>query len=180
MFMVYKDCNIIMVSGLPCSGKSTLSKDLAKIYRWKHHSNGDMLREEWRNSGDARPFEEWWAGFSREQNLQIEKNAREILQKGYFVADVKYHKTYEGLPGLKIFVSAAIEARVERAREKYNGKPVPEIRRLLEKREADEVAAGIDLYGYDFREGKYDLFLRSDELPIEEEIEIVTSYLPPR
>ena len=87
------------------------------------------------------------------------------------------------LPVLLVFLVADLKTRAKRGvgLPKYNGSSQEEIKDILYRREADEVAASEGLFKYDYRAAaNYHLVLNTVMLSQDEEIAIVESLMGPK
>ena len=170
----------ILISGLPKSGKSTLIKELQKIYQVPVMGIGDILRARWKEqfpNGEL-PFETYWPNLPFESQVKINQDLKERIAQGEIIGDTRYPIIVENEKSFKLFVTASLETRVERV---YNN---PEntlsksgIRKILLAREQDELKLGKQLthdQDYDYRDPKHcHLYLRTDRLTVEEEVGLV-------
>ena len=174
----------IVFSGLPGAGKSTLVKKIADIYKLPVFAVGDLWRSKW---GKLYPdqkvsFEEYWRTTSTQENLQVNIDYRENALKGNFIGDSRFAIYLRDLPILLVFLSATIEARAQRGfgLEKYKGKSVDEIKKILCQREVDEASFSKRLYNYDYRDSAYyHISLNTGMLSQEQEIAIINGLMPP-
>lgn len=175
--------NGILFSGLPGSGKSTAVRQLAPLLGWHTFSIGDLWREQWKElyPNQEMSFEAYYRTTTLEENRAMDARARGILAQGNIVSDMRHGIIAEGLPILRVFISADLHVRTERALQtnKYKGKTMGEVCSLLAEREQTEVAAAKTLYGkeYDFRDASgYHLTLNSGLLTVEEKINSVVHF----
>lgn len=170
----------IIFSGLPGAGKSTLAKEISRIFGWPHHSIGHLWREKWENLHPDGKIsrEEYWRQVPDEDNLAMDAQFREVAVKGGIVGDLRYGMLLRDLPLLLVFITAGLGVRASRAMglPKYAGKDKEELQKLLARREADEAATGQRLYQKDYRDPcHYHLTLNSGMMSQEEEIAIIKS-----
>ena len=174
----------IVFSGLPGAGKSTLVAKLQEIYGWPVLSVGDLWRQKWAKLYPNRevPFEEYWRTTSSEDNRQVNVDFREQAAINHLLGDSRYTTYLKDLPVLLIFLTADLDTRAKRGvgLAKYNGSCEEEIKNILYRREADEVAAGKRLFGYDYRDSaNYHLVLNTALVSQEEEIAIIKTLVSP-
>lgn len=170
----------IVLSGLPLAGKSVLARALSEKYGMGVYSVGDIWKRKWkeRHPDDKMAFEAFWQGTSEEENAAEDKKARETFERGGVVGDARYCAIFGGDVGLRVFITAEIDIRLERAFsvERYKGMDPQEMRDTLRIREADESVLGLRLYSKDFREpGHYHIVLNSGMLSLEEEVAAIDS-----
>lgn len=174
----------IVFSGLPGAGKSTLVAKLKEIYGWPVLSVGDLWRMRWAKlyPGKEISFEEYWRTTSSEDNKQINVDFRKEVTKNHLLGDSRYTIYLKGLPVFLVFLTADLKTRAVRGvgLAKYNGSNEEEIRDILYRREADEVAASKRLFEYDYRDpAYYHLILNTAMISQDEEIAIIKSLIPP-
>jgi cytidylate kinase len=172
----------IVFSGLPGAGKSTLVAKLKEIYKWPMLSVGDLWRARWANlcPDEEISFEEYWRTTSSEDNRQVNVDFREQATKNHLIGDCRYTIYLKDLPVFLVFLTADLNIRAKRGvgLAKYNGNGEKEIKEILYRREADEVAASKRLFGYDYRDpANYHLVLNTAMLSQEEEIAVIKSLL---
>ncbi len=155
--MIYTN---IILSGLPFSGKSSLAKKLAEVFKWPIYSIGQLWREEWKKkypNADV-GFEEYWRNTTIEENREMDQKAKEVFKNGMVIGDVRYLTNYMDLPSLLVFVTADLNKRALRAFDNgvYQGK-LDDIKEIMLRREMDELRVGKELYGeeYDYRDPKH-------------------------
>jgi cytidylate kinase len=168
----------IVFSGLPGAGKSTLVAKLKEIYKWPVLSVGDLWRARWANLYPDKKisFEEYWRTTSSEDNRQVNVDFREQATKNHLIGDSRYTVYLKDLPVFLVFLTADLNIRAKRGvgLAKYNGDGEKEIKEILYRREADEVAASKRLFGYDYRDpANYHLVLNTAMLSQEEEIAVI-------
>jgi len=172
----------VVLSGLPGAGKSTLTAKLKDIYGWPILAVGDLWRAKWAKLYPNKEisFEEYWRTTSSEDNKQVNVDFRETILKNRLIGDSRYTIYLRDLPVLLVFLTADLETRAKRGvgLPKYNGSSQEEIKDILYRREADEVAASEGLFKYDYRAAaNYHLVLNTAMLSQDEEIAIVGSLM---
>ena len=176
--------NGIIITGLPFSGKSTLTKELSNKYGLEKYSIGQKWRERWKEKypNQEISFENYWRETSRQENKEMDDKAKEIFERGHIIGDSRYSSLYcKNIPLFFVFLYADVETRVERClshNEKYVNRTPEEIERVIHDRENDEFERGIELYSEDYRDPKhYHIILNSGILAVEEEIRAVDALL---
>lgn len=172
----------IVFSGLPGAGKSTLVARLKEIYGWPVLSVGDIFRQRWikKYPDEKLSFEDYWRGVSDKEIIDLNVEARNVFSEKKIIGDSRYTVYLRDLPIFLVFMSADIDARATRAfgLNKYGGKSIEEIKRIMAQREVDETAVAKKLFGYDYRQSHhYDLVLNSGRLAIDDEIAIIRGIL---
>lgn len=178
--------NAIAISGLPRSGKTVLIEALSKKLKWKTHSIGGLFRNrhrQWASENNSEVgFEEYWAKIVSDKDiLEVNREARELLQQGKVILDSRYASVNaQGLPVAKVFLTAPLDIRAQRAIDsgsmpKGLDFKIDRMRAQLIQRETDEYARGNKIYGprlstFDYRTPHlYDLILNTGSMTIEEE-----------
>lgn len=173
----------ILFSGLPGSGKTTTSRQLAEKLGWEVFYVGGLWRNEWaRKYPNAElPFEKYLHTITLEEDTEMDNRAHEMLARGNIIGDMWHGIIGEGLPVLRIFITAPLQIRAERAQQtnKYDGKTIEEIKTLLEGREEHQLEVAKKIYGdwYDYRDpAGYHITLNSGLLSVEEKISSVLHF----
>ncbi|MBI3981134.1 cytidylate kinase family protein [Candidatus Microgenomates bacterium] len=154
--MKYKN---ITVSGLICTGTTTLSKLLAEKLGWERHSTGELQREY--SKKNKIPLE-----FASQRPDQYERGLDAMV---YDMLKNQRNKIIEGwltgylardLPDVfKILLVCNEALRIDRLVNREN-LPVEEAKELLETREKENLEKWTRLYGNDFwNPAKYDLVI---------------------
>ena len=175
---------VICISGLAGTGKSTLSKKLAKKYNLKCYSGGDALKELAKVEGYDASREGWWEspeGLSflkkRENDAKFDRavdaKLLEYAEQGNVLLD-SWTMPWLLKGGFKIWLMASIEKRAARVagRDKIT---VDEAFKILEEKEARTKAIYQKLYGFvlggDF--APFDMVLDTDNLSADEVFEVL-------
>lgn len=181
--MEYEYRNII-ISGPPGPGKTKLTNNLARRTGFEICYVGGLFRDEHSNliqKGQTDlSFENWWAQLPDSEQRTINKQIRNLAERGGIIGDTRYAKICEGTSSLHVFLYAPLEIRVQRALgdEKYPGKTLVEIEKILRDREKNEVEIGKKLFGIDYRNLEdYHLALNTGRLTIPEEANIIMSLM---
>ncbi len=174
----------MLISGRPVSGKSTLASVLSKMYGWEVFSIGKLWRDEWKRKYPNQEirFEQYWGKTSAEENLKMDRKAKEIIEKGGVIGDLRVSAVTDDPRVLKVFVDADMDVRIERAKNKkeYAKLPNEKIRAILNKREKDELKMYKSTYGknYDYRNPlNYHLVLNSGMLRLENEAKAIAELM---
>jgi cytidylate kinase len=169
---------VVCISGMAGTGKSTLSKRLAKKYELKYYSGGDALKELAKDQGYDSSSRGWWEspeGLSflekREKNFKFDKavdyKLLEYAQQGHILLD-SWTMPWLLKTGFKIWLVASVEKRAERIakRDKIS---INEALRVLKEKEARTKAIYKKLYGFALGEDfePFNLVLDTDALNAE-------------
>src|SRR3972149_7635935 len=166
---------VVCISGMAATGKSTLSKRLAKKYELKYYSGGDALKELAKDQGYNSSSRGWWEspeGLSflekREKNLTFDKavddKRLDYAQQGHVLLD-SWTMPWLLKTGFKIWLVASVEKRAERVA-KRDKIPINEALRVLKEKEARTKAIYKKLYGFALGEDfePFNLVLDTDAL----------------
>lgn len=175
---------VICISGMAGTGKSTLSKKLAKKYNLKSYSGGDALKELARAEGYDSSCEGWWESpeglaFLKERanNLRFDKSVDDKLleyaKEGNVLLD-SWTMPWLLKEGFKIWLMASIEKRAVRVAER-DKITVDEALKVLQEKEARTKAIYKKLYGFALGEdfAPFDLVLDTENLNAEEVFEVL-------
>jgi cytidylate kinase len=169
---------VVCISGMAGTGKSTLSKRLAKKYELKYYSGGDALKELAKDQGYNSSSRGWWEspeGLSflekREKNFKFDKavddKLLEYAQQGHVLLD-SWTMPWLLKTGFKIWLVASVEKRAERIakRDKIS---INEALRVVKEKEDRTKAIYKKLYGFALGEDfePFNLVLDTDALNAE-------------
>lgn len=173
----------ILFSGLPGSGKTTTSRQLARVLGWPVFYVGGLWREEWAKKypNAELSFEDYLTTITLEEDRAMDNRAHDMLGQDAMIGDMWHGIIGEGLPVLRVFITAPLQIRAERAlqTDKYIGKSVEEIQELLRMREERQLEVAKKIYGdwYDYRDpAGYHITLNSGLLSVEEKISSVLHF----
>jgi cytidylate kinase len=166
---------VICISGMAGTGKSTLSKKLAKKYKLRYYSGGDALKALAAEEGYNSSRRGWWESpeglkflEKRERNLEFDKavddKLLEYAQQGHVLLD-SWTMPWLLKTGFKIWLVASVERRAERIAER-DRMPIREALHVLKEKEARTKAIYKKLYGFTLGEDfePFDLVLDTDAL----------------
>lgn len=175
--------NGILFSGLPGAGKTTTSRQLAERLGWPVFYVGGLWRDEWEKKYPSRElsFENYLHTITLEEDTLMDHRAHDMLAQGTLIGDMWHGIIGEGLPVLRVFITAPLEVRAERGTQtdKYRGKTIEEIKMLLQMREERQYDVAKKIYGnwYDYRDpAGYHITLNSGLLSVEEKISSVLHF----
>lgn len=178
-----KRYNGILFSGLPGSGKTTTSRQLAEVLGWPVFYVGGLWRDEWAKKYPAQElsFEHYLTTITLEEDRAMDNRAHDMLGQNTIIGDMWHGIIGEGLPILRVFITAPLSIRAERAlqTDKYIGKSVEEIQALLLIREERQLEVSKKIYGdwYDYRDpAGYHITLNSGLLSVDEKINTVLHF----
>lgn len=175
---------VICVSGMAGTGKSTLTKKLAKKYNLKCYSGGDALKELAKEEGYDSSREGWWESpdglrFLKERtndpkfDRAVDAKLLQYAAQGNVLLD-SWTMPWLLNDGFKIWLMASLEKRAARVAER-DKMTVKEAFEVLEKKEAATKAIYKKLYGFILGEDftPFDLVLDTDNLNADEVFEVL-------
>jgi cytidylate kinase len=168
----------IAISGLHGTGKTTYAQYLAKKYKLRHISAGELFRQ----MAKERELSLTELGLAAEQNKEIDQFLDERVKKALRAGDVVVDGLLAGwmavgTPSLKIYLSSINEVRIRRIASR-DGLSQSEATKVTISRELIEKRRFKKLYNIDITElSIYDLVLNTCLLPIEQNIEVIKSFI---
>jgi len=179
---------VICISGMAGTGKSTLSKKLAKKYKLRYYSGGDALKALAAEEGYNSSSRGWWESpeglrflEKREKNLEFDKavddKLLEYAQRGHVLLD-SWTMPWLLKTGFKIWLVASVERRAERIA-KRDRMPIKEALHVLKEKEARTKAIYKKLYGFTLGEDfePFDLVLDTDALNAGEVFQVLCTVM---
>jgi CMP/dCMP kinase len=175
---------VICISGMAGTGKSTLSKKLAKKYNLKCFSGGDALKDLAIAEGCSASREGWWESPEGLDFLNtrisdpkfdkaVDAKLLEYAQQGNVLLD-SWTMPWLLKSGFKIWLMASIEKRAARVAIR-DDISVEEAFKVLDTKEAMTKAIYKKLYGFALGEdfAPFDLVLDTDNLDAQEVFEVL-------
>ena len=179
---------VICISGMAGTGKSTLSKKLARKYKLRYYSGGDALKALAAKAGYDSSSPGWWEtseGLSfleeREKNLKFDKavddKLLEYAQQGQVLLD-SWTMPWLLKTGFKIWLVASVEKRAERIA-KRDKIPIKEAAHVLKEKEARTKTIYKKLYGFTLGEDfePFDLVLDTDAMNAKEVFQVLCTVI---
>lgn len=175
---------VICISGMAGTGKSTLSKKLAKKYNLKCYSGGDALKELATAEGYDASCQGWWEspeGLSflndRINDPKFDKAVDAKLLQYAALGNVlldSWTMPWLLKEGFKIWLLASLDKRAARVAERDNI-TVDEAFKMLKEKEDRTKAIYKSLYGFALDEdfSPFDLVLDTDNLNADEVFEVL-------
>jgi cytidylate kinase len=171
--------NVICISGMAGTGKSTLSKKLAEKYHLRYFSGGDVLKDLAKHEGYDVSIQGWWESpeglkFLNERvndskfDKAVDDKLLEYAQQGNVLLD-SWTMPWLLNNGFKIWLEASFEKRAARVAIR-DGITTAEAFEVLQEKEARTKAIYKELYGFilgeDFK--PFDFVLDTDNLSANE------------
>jgi CMP/dCMP kinase len=174
---------IITISGMPGSGKSSVSKILAKKLRLNHYSMGDLQRKYAKEKRVT--IEELGELESRDDKIdkEIDKYQKSLSKEDNFIIDGRI--SFYFIPNsIKIFLDCSVD---ECARRIFNSKrdsserktnSLEESKHILIKREKTNQKRFFDYYGIDFLDRKnYNLIIDTTNSSKEDVVDKILTFI---
>ena len=179
---------VICISGMAGTGKSTLSKELAKKYKLRYYSGGDALKALAAEEGYDSSTRGWWESpeglnflEKREKNLKFDKAVDDKLveyaKHGNVLLD-SWTMPWLLKTGFKIWLVASVEKRAERIAER-DKMPLKEALEVLREKEARTKTIYKKLYGFTLGEDfePFNLVLDTNALNAEEVFQVLCTVM---
>ena len=176
--------NVICISGMAGTGKSTLSKRLAEKYHLRCYSGGDALKELANAEGYDASSQGWWESpeglkFLNERvkdfkfDRAVDAKLVEYAGKGNVLLD-SWTMPWLIEDGFKIWLLASLEKRAARVAER-DKITFDEALKVLKEKEDRTKAIYKQLYGFSLGEdlAPFDLVLDTDNLSADEVFEVL-------
>jgi predicted cytidylate kinase len=166
----------ITISGLPGSGKTTVSMHLSRSLGIPVFSAGKIFREE--ASKLNMPLNEFskYCEKNPEIDQKLDRMQLEILRKGGLILESRlggWLSFKEGLPAFKVWLDASVEKRISRVAARDN-LDRDQSEKLIKQRERSEEMRYKLFYGFDIRDlSIYDLKINTDNLSPEETCNLI-------
>jgi len=156
-----KGCLVITVSGLAGSGTTTLCKNLARCYGFKHVYAGLIFRQMAKEMGmSLQEFQEY-AEMHPEIDREVDRRQVEAAKECNVVIEGRLAGWMVKEADLKIWLDAPIQVRAQRVA-KREGISVEEAFMQIAKREMQNRKRYLNLYGIDINDlSVYDLVINT-------------------
>ncbi|MCS7106448.1 MAG: cytidylate kinase family protein [Candidatus Aenigmarchaeota archaeon] len=172
---------VIVVSGPPGVGTSSVAKEIAKKLKLRFLSPGKTYKS-FLKEKEAKAALEFWKtefGKSKELHQALDKNQIEEAKKGNVVicGKLSIHFLKE-IADLKVWLEAPLEIRAERTAKRDNI-PFEEALKQISERENIERKKWKEIYGFDYFELKKDadLILDTSNLSLEETVKKILDFM---
>ncbi|MFX0039786.1 MAG: (d)CMP kinase [Promethearchaeota archaeon] len=173
---------IITISGLHGTGKSTIAKLIAKKLKIQYYSTGQVFRDLAQEMNQT--LEEFTHYVEKNPNIdeKLDKKIIEIAQGGNIIIDSQLSGyILKNIADFKILLICSLETRVKRISERDNSTYEEKLKETI-LRERSELERFKRLYDIDLNNQEelsliYDLIIDTENLTVEEILEIVLSNL---
>ena len=165
----------IVISGLPCVGKTTVAKIIAETFELPMTGGGDILKEMAIDRGYSAKGNDWWDGSEgmrflkeRETNPDFDKEAdrrlAEKIKKGNVVI-TSYTAPWITKEGFKVWLTGGTDKRAQRMADRDNASAA-ECERIIKIRDDENRKLYMRLYGIDFGHDMepFDLVVDTNEI----------------
>ncbi|MFH1125864.1 MAG: AAA family ATPase [Candidatus Altiarchaeota archaeon] len=163
---------IITIGGSAASGKTTLARKLARILKYKHISAGGIMREMAAERGQS--LMEFSRYAEKNPKVDVEIDRRQIkLARGNCVVDGRL-SAYFIKADLKIWLTATVEVRARRIKNRDNFKTLKDAVKHIKLRESSERKRYMRIYGIKHPDlGRYDIILDTGKFGINATIDVI-------
>ncbi len=174
--------DVILISGLPASGKTTVAKMLAEKLGFSVVGGSDALKELAKTKGYKPIGNDWWdtsegIKFLKERasdpefDMETDKKLIELLKKGKVVV-TSYTLPWLVDLGFRVWLDADLETRAKRMAERDHIS-IDEAKKVIEIRDAENRDLYEKLYGIKFGEdlSPFDIVIDVNEATPEQIVE---------
>ena len=164
----------ITVSGKTGVGKTVISKTLAKTFKLKHVSAGDIFRAEAKRRKLA--LEEFSKIREPEIDIELDKRTLELAKKGNVVLNGRLTGWVAGdNADIRIWVKAPMRLKAKRVA-KRDKLTIKEAKEKIKKRDEYDAKVYKKLYGIDINDTSiYNLIITNGDIPLEKLKKLVVS-----
>ncbi|MEM5843639.1 MAG: cytidylate kinase family protein [Candidatus Aenigmatarchaeota archaeon] len=172
---------VIVISGPPGVGTSSVAKEIAKKLKLRYLSPGKTYKS-FLNEKEAKAALEFWKtefGRSKKLHKALDKTQIEEAKKGNIVICGKLSIYFlKNLADLKVWLKAPVEVRASRTSQRDNI-PFEEALRQISERERMERKRWKEIYGFDYfdQEKDADLVLDTSNLTLEETVNKILDFM---
>lgn len=176
---------VVIVSGMPASGKTTIAKALASTFNLKYYAGGDALKAVALEKGYGARKDDWWDTLEglrflkeRMKNMDFDREVdRKLIQliRGENVVVTSYTLPWLTEDGLRVWLKASPENRAKRMakRDKIDYDKAFKIIRKRDEKNAKLYGILYKLqFGTDL--SRFDLVISTDNLSTDSVIRIVS------
>jgi len=168
---------IITISGQIGSGKSTLAKEIAKRFKLRYISAGEIMRKMAKEKGMSLIEFSKFAELNSSVDREIDERQVELAKEGNCVVEGRI-SAYFLNSKLKIFLITPLNIRARRVMERDKLKNIEEAIELIKKREDSERKRYRKIYGINFDDFEnYDIILNTERFTKDELADIVSSII---
>ena len=177
---------VVIVSGMPAVGKTTVAKVLAKRFGLKYYCGGDALKEVASEQGFKPQGEDWWdtpegIKFLEERRVNpefdhlVDKRLADAVKKGDVVIS-SYTLPWLVKEGVKIWLKASPETRAKRMVER-DKIPYRKALEVVKRRDLENIQLYRSLYGINFGEdlSVFEFIIGTDNLSKRAVMDIVAT-----
>jgi cytidylate kinase len=176
---------VIVISGPPGAGSSTLGREVARKLGLKFFSPGFIQKGlAKKKKCESKACVEAWntkKGRSKEFHQDLDKEQAELASKGGIVICGKLSIHFIPNADVKVWLDVPLKVRAQRSAGR-DGIPLKDAEKAISSREQTERKEWKRIYGFDYFEQKKkaDLVLDTSRLSVEESVEKILAFLKRR
>lgn len=178
---------VIVISGPPGAGSSTVSKQIAKKLKLEYFSFGELHKKmtaNWEKMEAKAALDSWKTEGGASEKTHVERDAMQtnIAKRGNIVICGKLSIHFlRDLTHYKIWIDAPLNIRAVRSA-KRDKIPIKEAKKHIWERENIERESWKKIYGFDYFDQKKDadLVIDSSKLSVEETVRKIVGFIKER
>jgi cytidylate kinase len=173
---------VVVVSGPPASGSTSVAKEIAKRLGFRFFIPGKLQKKLGESKLESKAAIEAWKtkeGISEKFHKNLDEMQTDIAKEGNVVLCGKLSIHFvKDLSNCKVWLDVPLDVRAKRAAERDN-MPVNEAKRQIKERENIERREWKKIYGWDYFYQKdiADLVLDSSEMTLKETVDEILEFI---